>query len=68
MSQVRKYKVTQNGFETVMKLNDEDAKAYPDAQLLDEPAEQPEPADADEKPAAKTRTPADKSRRSTSDK
>lgn len=62
---VRKYKVTQNGFKTVMKLNDEDAKAYPGAELVDDTVAEPEP---EAEAAAKTRTPADKTRRPSGNK
>ncbi|MEV0726009.1 hypothetical protein AB0I37_24925 [Micromonospora purpureochromogenes] len=69
MGPVRKYKVAVNGAETILKLNDEDAKAYPDAQLVDEPAEQPETtADGDAKATSKTRPAADKTRRASGDK
>lgn len=60
---VRKYKVITNGHETVLKLNDEDVKAYPDAELLDEPAEQGAKSDATETQAStKTRSAANKAR------
>lgn len=58
---VRKYKVTVNGSETVLKLNDEDAKAYPDAQLVDEPASQVA-GDEDTAAEAKSRTAGNKAR------
>lgn len=36
MSELRKYRVRQGGTETVLKLSDEDAKLYPDAELVDD--------------------------------
>jgi len=63
---VRKYKVNHNGYETVLKLSDEDAKAYPDAQPVDEPA--PQGAGDAKQASSKTRSAADKSRRAGGDK
>lgn len=69
MGQVRKYRVTHNGYETIMRLNDTDVKLYPDAQLVDESTPEPEPEpEAGAKPAAKTRTASDKTRRPAGDK
>lgn len=66
---VRKYKVNHNGHDTVLKLNDEDAKAYPDAQLLDEPADTSDSStDSTDDAAGKTRTAANKVRRASGDK
>ncbi|MFE9192055.1 hypothetical protein ACFYL6_20865 [Micromonospora sp. NPDC007208] len=65
MGAVRKYHVTHNGHRTIMRLNEQDVKVYPDAQLVDDEQAQPEP---EAKPAAKTRTPADKTRRPAGDK
>ncbi|MGK5737271.1 hypothetical protein [Micromonospora sp. URMC 103] len=68
MGEVRKYKVNQNGYDTVLKLTAEDAKAYPDAQPVDEPAAKPEPDETGDKAPSKTRTAADKTRRAAGDK
>ncbi|RAN92656.1 hypothetical protein GAR05_06148 [Micromonospora saelicesensis] len=65
MGAVRKYHVTHNGHKTILRLNEQDVKAYPDAQLVGGAAVEPEP---EVKPAAKTRTPADKTRRPAGDK
>lgn len=74
---VRKYKVTTNGHETVLKLNDEDVKAYLDAELIDDSADDAGTADSTTAAAdsgstddasSKTRTAANKSRRATGDK
>jgi hypothetical protein len=67
MGPVRKYRVTVNGAETVMKLNEHDARAYPGAALVDgdvadveETAEVTTPAKRRRQPANKARTAADK--------
>lgn len=62
MGAVRKYHVTHNGHRTIMRLNDQDVKAYPDAELVEAQA------DADGDTAAKSRTAANKARRSSGDK
>ncbi|MGC4891081.1 hypothetical protein [Micromonospora sp. DT227] len=76
MGQVRKYNVVQNGYPTVLKLNDADAKLYPDAELVDDQADADaklypdaelvdDQADAEqgsEQPAGKSRTAANKGR------
>lgn len=61
---VRKYHVTHNGHRTIMRLNDQDVKAYPDAELVEAQAD----AAADGDTAAKSRTAANKARRSSGDK
>lgn len=54
MGPVRKYKVNKYGFDTILKLNDADAKLYPRAVLLEPepaaaspaaPVDEPEPVD-----------------------
>lgn len=62
MGPTRKYRVTHNGYPTVMKLDDTDVKAYPDAELVDD-----EQAEKGSTPAKK-RTPANKARTPESDK
>ncbi|WP_431881569.1 hypothetical protein [Micromonospora chalcea] len=67
MGPVRKYKVNQGGYETVLKLNDADAKLYPGAELVEDvPAEVEgdEPSGKSRAAANKGRTPANKSKAS----
>lgn len=66
-SPVRKYRVVKDGHETILKLNDSDVKLYPEAEPVDVQDSKADDGD-DVKPAAKTRTPSDKSRRASSDK
>lgn len=61
-SPVRKYNVVQNGVETILKLNDTDARLYPDAELVEDQA------DDAEQPESKSRTAANKARRPAGDK
>lgn len=52
----RKYRVNHNGYDTVMKLDDTDVKAYPDAVLVDDEVA------GEQAEGAKKRTPANKAR------
>lgn len=55
----RRYNVTHNGYKTVMNLNDEDVKLYPDAELVEDQAA----AEGDEQAEdAKKRTAPNKAR------
>ena len=53
----RRYRVTHNGYDTVMKLDDTDVKAYPDAELVDD-----DQAADEGDTSAKKRTPANRAR------
>lgn len=66
----QKYRVTVNGHRTTLKLSAEDAKNYPDAELLDdtEPTAEPSPTPARKSTPAKSRTAANKARTDTEDK
>lgn len=69
MGAVRKYHVTHNGHRTIMRLNDTDVKNYPDAELVgDDQADTSSEGTEAKSTAGKTRTPADKSRRTAGDK
>ena len=58
MGPVRKYFVTHNGHRTIMRLNDQDVKAYPGAELV---------SAAPDGASGKARQPANKTRTATAD-
>lgn len=59
MTSLRRYNVTVNGHATTLQLTEDDAKRYPDATPVDQPAA----ADAKAKvPANKAKTPANKAK------
>lgn len=55
MGELREYRVRQGGMVTTMKLSDEDAKLYPDAELVGA-------AGGDEESGTKTRATSNKAR------